>query len=283
MAKSNSLLLVATLLSACARVPGYCAIASECPGQGPSIPVAEAERNFAADAVKRTVQEAFLTAFAKDAIMFRPTPVNAHQALTSRPIPANADLRWTPTQTETASAGDLAVSTGPSERGVRGQPLTGTGYFLSVWRANGNKWEVVFDAGNSGPIPVTVAQASGMLSRRTLRPSPTRSDDIEQMRNDVLNVEGKLIEDYGTLLRNYGASDLRLYRDEHTPTATIGDAVGLVRNEDDVEWTPQQAFVSKSGDLAYVYGIAKVGDKEGGYIRVWRNQDGNWKVAYDLR
>lgn len=283
MVKTNSLLFAAALLAGCARVPGYCAIASECPGQAPSISVAEAERNFAADAQKRTVQEAFLTAFAADGIMFRPTPVNARESLTARAIPANANLVWTPTLTETAAAGDLAVSTGPSERGVRGQPPQGTGYFLSVWRAIGKEWKVVFDAGTGAPIPVSVAQASSTLSRRTLEPSPTRSDDIDQMRNDVLHMERQLIEDYPTLIRTHGASDLRLYRDVHPPTATIGAAVGLVQNEDDVEWTPQQAFVSRSGDLAYVYGVARVGEKESGYIRIWRNQDGTWKVGYDLR
>jgi hypothetical protein len=55
-----------------------------------------------------------------------------------------------------------------------------------------------------------------------------------------------------------------------------------VSGDADVEWTPQAAFVSASGDLGYTYGLAKA-EREGGYMRVWRNQDGNWKVAYDLR
>ena len=60
-----------------------------------------------------------------------------------------------------------------------------------------------------------------------------------------------------------------------------GEAVGLVREEADVEWLPQAAFVSRSGDLGYVYGVARK-DTERGYVRIWRNQDGTWKVAYDL-
>ena len=100
---------------------------------------------------------------------------------------------------------------------------------------------------------------------------------------DVLNIERTLIEDYPNLLRNHATGDLRLYRDGHAPTATVSDAIGRIMQEDDVEWEPQQAFVSKSGDLAYVIGVATVKDKAGGYIRIYRNQDGNWKVAYDLR
>lgn len=263
------------LLGACASLPGR--------EQRPAISVAQAERNFAADGSRRTVQEAFITAFAADAIMFRPTPVNAQQSLKERPIPPQALLLWTPTMTETAAAGDYAVSTGPSQRGTRGQEPSGSGYFLSVWRANGNKWEVVFDAGTSGPIPLPVAQASATMMTRTLQPSPSRSDDMEQMKGDVLHTERTLIEDYPTLLRNHAAADIRMYRDEQPLTATVGEAVPRAQADADVDWIPQQAFVSRSGDLAYVVGIAKVNGREGGYIRIYRNQQGDWKVAYDLR
>ena len=269
----NSALLSCCVLAACATVTGE---------QRPRMSVAEAERAFAADAQTRTVNEAFLTAFATDGIMFRPTPVNAPQALTQRPIPPQANLRWAPALTETAAAGDYAVSTGPSERGERGGAPAGTGYFLSVWRVTDGKWRVVFDAGIDGPIPAPVTMQGGTVSTRILRPSPTRSDDIEQMRNDLLQVERTLIEDYPNLLREHATSDLRFYRDGRAPTATIGEAIGLVNAEDDVEWTPQAAFVSKSGDLGYVYGVAKA-EREGGYVRIYRNQDGKWKVAYDLR
>jgi ketosteroid isomerase-like protein len=275
MVKTSSITALLLLLSACAVVPGR--------EQRPRITVAEAEKNFAADAQTRTVQDAFLTAFATDAIMFRPTPVNAHQSLAARPFPADLQLRWTPTSTETAAAGDYAISTGPSDNGKRGQPPAGTGYFLSVWRATGDKWQVVFDAGISGPVPVSIADASKTLSRRTLQPSPSHSDDIEQMRNDVLHLERTLIDDYVNLLRNHATSDLHLYRNGHAPTANIGQAIGLISGEDDVEWTPGHGYVSRSGDLAYVYGVAKTDKGEAGYIRIYRNQDGNWKVSYDLR
>jgi hypothetical protein len=244
--------------------------------------VAEAEVAFARDALQRTVNQAFLGAFAADGIMFRPTPVNAQQSLQQRPIPAEALLLWTPTITETAAARDYAVSTGPSERGVRGGPRAGTGYFLSVWRNIGGRWQVVIDAGIDAPIPATVEQASSTLMVRTLRPSPTRSDDIDQMRSDVLAQERRLIEDYVENFREFAANDVRIYRDNHPLTATVADALNLVRADVDITWTPQAAFVSKSGDLAYVYGVANK-DRDAGYMRIWRNQDGNWKVAYDLR
>jgi hypothetical protein len=274
MARRNSAaLLLCCALTACASVAG---------AQRPKQSVAEAERAFAADAQTRTVNEAFLSAFAPEAILFRPTPVNAHEALTARAIPATFLLRWTPAFTETAAAGDLAVSTGPSENGTRGEAPKGSGYFLSMWRPIDGKWRVVFDAGIDAPIPSPVNMKGGTVSTRILRPSPTRSDDIEQMKNDLLHVERTLIEDYSNLLREHATSDVKLYRNGRAPTSTIGEAIGLMSGEAAVEWTPQAAFVSRSGDLGYVYGVAKA-ERESGYVRVYRNQDGSWKVAYDLR
>ena len=270
----NSALVACALLAACATVTG---------SQRPKMSVADAERAFAADGQTRTVNEAFLAAFAPDAIMFRPTPTNAHQALAARPFPPTMLLRWTPTIAETSAAGDMGVTTGPSEWGTRGQSQRdGTGYFVSVWRVLDGKWRVAIDAGIEGPIPAPVDMEAGTISTRTLRPSLSRSDDIAQMRNDLMQIERTLAGDYPNLLREHATSDVRLYRNGRAPTSTIGEAIGLVSADADVEWTPQAAFVSASGDLGYTYGLAKA-EREGGYMRVWRNQDGNWKVAYDLR
>ena len=270
-----------------AELVALCLLAAGCASLGmgggdDKRTVAEAEIAFARDAQVRTVNEAFVGAFAPDAIMFRPTPVNAQQALQQRPIPATALLLWTPTITETAAARDYAVSTGPSERGQRGGARAGTGYFLSVWRNSGGKWQVVIDAGVDAPIPARVEEAGRTLSVRTLRPSPSRSDDIEQMRSDVMATERRLVDDYVENFREHAAGDVRVYRDGHAIVGTVSDALNLIRGDEEIMWTPQAAFVSKSGDLAYVYGVAKK-DREAGYMRIYRNQDGNWKIAYDLR
>lgn len=267
------LLVLCVLVTACGRLASP---------DAPRISAAEAERAFAADAQTRTVQEAFLTAFARDAVTFRPGPVNAHEALSARPYPATTLLRWTPTSAETAAAGDLAVTSGPAEWGTRGQPPTGTGYFLSVWRAAGGKWSVVFDAGIEAPIPATVEAMSRMLSVRTLQPAASRSDDGEQMRNDLLQAEQQLIADYPANLRERAATDIRVFRRGHAPSATTAQAITLVAGEEEITWIPQAAFVARSGDLGYVYGTART-DKEVGYVRVWRKQESEWKVAYDLK
>ena len=245
--------------------------------------VADAEIAFARDAQIRTVDEAFRSAFATDAIMFRPLPVNAHESLRARPIAADVRLVWTPATAETAAAGDLAVTSGPAHRGKRGSAPTAGGSFLSVWRWNGKRWQVVFDAGTEGPFSNSIEPGIGSINTRMLRPAGTRSDDIEQMKGDIMHTERTLIEDYAENLREHAASDIRFFRNGRAPTATVAEAISAAEGDDDVVWTPQAAFVSRSGDLGYVYGVSRLGTEEKGYIRVYRNQDASWRVAYDLR
>ena len=273
MARLSSLLAVSLLTAGCASVSGIKS----------SRDVTDAEIAFAKDAQTRTVNEAFITAFASGSIIFRPTPMDAHEVFRTRPFAPNTRLVWTPSTGETAAAADLAVTTGPARWGVRGSPPVGSGYFLSVWRWNGQQWQVIFDAGVEGPVNGDVEPGVGLISTRLLSPSPARSDDIEQMQNDILHIERLLIDDYAGLIREHAASDIRVFRNGKAPTITIAEALNTANNEDDVEWTPQVAVVSKSGDLGYVYGTAKAGNDTVGYIRVYRNQDARWKVAYDLR
>ena len=266
-----------TKLIAASLLLGACASAPPAPRA-----VADAEIAFARDAQVRTVNEAFMSAFAPDAIIFRPTPKNAVEVFRTQPYPANMMLMWGPTSVETAAAGDLAVTTGPAQWGERGGTPTGTGYFVSVWRFSEGRWQVVIDAGTEAPIPAPVPEATRTLATRTLQPSPTRSDDIEQMRNDLLFADRRLSEDYFDDFRDFAASDVRVYRHGAAPTSTIGAAMTVLREDEDIAWVPQAAFVSRSGDLGYTYGVDK-GSAETAYLRVWRNQDGNWKVAYDLK
>lgn len=58
-------------------------------------------------------------------------------------------------------------------------------------------------------------------------------------------------------------------------------------DEVSVSWSPDTAFVSSSGDMAYDYGRTKTtlpdgSIIEGSYLVVWTKKDGEWKVAADI-
>ena len=54
-----------------------------------------------------------------------------------------------------------------------------------------------------------------------------------------------------------------------------------------LSWQPTQAFVSKSGDMAWDYGTAKLKSPDGEpqhmkYVVIWHRIDGKWKIAMDM-
>ena len=54
-----------------------------------------------------------------------------------------------------------------------------------------------------------------------------------------------------------------------------------------LSWQPTQAFVSKSGDMAWDYGTAKLTSPDGDtqhlkYVVVWHRIDGKWKIVMDM-
>jgi hypothetical protein len=53
-----------------------------------------------------------------------------------------------------------------------------------------------------------------------------------------------------------------------------------------LSWEPSGGDVATSGDLGYTYGMSErtVEGKveKGNYVRAWRKENGQWKVAVDL-
>ena len=82
-----------------------------------------------------------------------------------------------------------------------------------------------------------------------------------------------------------------LLRSGHLPI--IGaDAIDFLIQQDDTEytlnWQPQNAFVSKSADLGYTYGVYALQPSVidtviyGTYVSIWKKQeDGKWKFVLD--
>src|SRR5687767_1574658 len=80
----------------------------------PALPVAEAERAFAALSLASNMKEAFVEWLADDGIVFRPLPVVGKPIWQARPAPT-ATLAWEPEYAEIAYSGDLGWDYGPSE------------------------------------------------------------------------------------------------------------------------------------------------------------------------
>lgn len=82
-----------------------------------------------------------------------------------------------------------------------------------------------------------------------------------------------------------------LLKPNHLPIVGA-QAIDYLIQEDDsdytLNWQPQNAFVSRSGDLGYTYGVYAMHPKNidtvfyGTYVSIWKRQsDGKWKFVLD--
>jgi hypothetical protein len=115
-----------------------------------SVPSAiDAERAFAADAQRLGQWTAFRKYADRDAVMFTPQAVWAHNFLKDLRNPPKA-VRWWPAHSFVSCDGRTAINTGPWLR-----PDNSHGYFTTVWQRTGKQWRWVYDGGDAlnGRVP----------------------------------------------------------------------------------------------------------------------------------
>jgi ketosteroid isomerase-like protein len=254
----------------------------------------DAELAFARDASERGVRAAFLANFARDGVAFEPAPVRLQVAWRERPAPSDPlalRLDWKPAQAGVARSHDFGYTTGPFTLWNASDPNhRRRGVFFSVWQRNrAGTWQVILDAGIKSPAPVDFA-ALGAAPR----PAYSRGASAAAARRGLLALEanafgagpsGLTPNDYGKLL----AADARLHRDGAAPMVSreaIARATAVRARR--IAWTPIDARVASSGDMAVTYGRYRETDRtanahEGYYAHLWlRDGAGRWRLAYDV-
>jgi ketosteroid isomerase-like protein len=255
----------------------------------------DAELAFARLALEQGIRSAFLASFAADGIVFEPAPVRIHDAWPKRPAPAHPKalrLAWQPAQAGVARDRNLGFTTGGFTLTDAARPdQVQHGVFFSVWRrdAAGGRWQVVLDAGIVTPRAADFADLGAAP-----RPRFAGSGDANAQRRALLAREARTFRTaagnrsaaaYASLL----APDVRLHRDGMTPLAGRSAVVRHVAaSAVRIAWSPIDAQVAASGDLAYTVGKYRetapdTGVREGYYAHLWlRDAGGRWRLAYDI-
>ena len=248
------------------------------------ISLAAAESAFAAHSVREDMRAAFLANFADDGVLVRDGWTNSNAWFANRPAPPIV-LDWRPAYAETASSGELGLSTGPWKITSKTQPDAPAQYgqFVSVWRRDaGGRWKVAVDLGisHAGSVlwdrPVETA-----VARSAVRPTY----DLRQA-EERFAVEARaagLRAAYG----RSGAANLRFYRTSYAPA--IGKAAAMqspAMTDDRLAWTVERVETARSGDFGYARGsYAAAADPAkplGYFLRVWRVEAGEWRIVMDV-
>jgi ketosteroid isomerase-like protein len=246
--------------------------------------VAEIEFAFARLSQETNTVNAFVSFLAEDAVMFHQgIPTNGRQLWESRK-PDGTLLNWWPVVADISQSGDMGYTTGPYQFFNKRDDTVpvSNGYYSTIWKKQKNgEWRikldlgVTFDAIKELPTALTYAE---------------RSTGLKSIKEKIINVDGE----YNQLLNNtsrsfdgdFVANNFRIHRSLIGP---IVNSTSTIKNfERDKKFRFEQAGgeESSSRDLAYTYGnvicISNGGERKSNYLRVWKNENGKWKIVLDV-
>ncbi len=252
--------------------------------------VVVAERAFARMAADSTVQTAFRTFLADDALIFRPGPVPGRSWIDEHPFPRDLVLEWEPAWADVSLAGDLGFTTGPWHTASRSHSdsITAWGQYVTLWRNTGGSWRAVLDFGSEAPPPpasVRMQLASQPITAGSVATDSASLREALRIADEDLN---EAVATSGTeAWAAYTVAAVRWLRPGRPPAIGVDAAADAApaRNA-----ATLGSVVSLSGDLGYSWGAQRGenGTGEAGampiayYVRIWRRQpNGSWKVVLD--
>lgn len=264
------------------------------------------EQAFSQAAADKDTREAFVQFIAEDGILFRPRAVNGKRWMQDHLVPPTqtsekrALLAWQPIFADVAEAGDLGYTTGPWEfkDDIKDVRPSGYGDFVTLWKKQADgSWKFVVDLGISHP------ESSGALKLWQIADEDgkrltklSRSIDLKRARQSLVRQDlefsnAALTFGFLKAFQTYAAGEVRLFREKSNPFIGKQAAIlALTNRKELLAWQATGEDVSRSGDLGYTYGSYSANSNDatkklverGNYLRIWKKQNGVWKVVLDV-
>lgn len=242
----------------------------------------QAEKNFAKTSLVASTKEAFVKFIDTAGIVFeKGSPVNGFELYTKserRP----GILSWEPEYAEISSSNDFGYTTGPWKyyaNTLKDDPLA-KGHFVTVWHLNKDgQWKFLIDFGASYNL-----KAKKMTLKKA-KPGKTAMKKNSQY--SLTDAEEKFIQAYKTqgkqAYNSFLSSNSRLNYKGYLPALTSAERKALIDSlPPNIGYTVIGTSTSPGNDLGYVYGTVDVDDKHDGYLRIWRREGDEWKIAVEV-
>jgi len=240
----------------------------------------DAERKFYQSGQEKGTRAAFLEFLADDAIIFRPGPVNGKESWNQR-ADTTLDLVWEPTFAAISRSADFGYDTGPSKwRSKKSEGnFTGFGHFISIWKKQKDgSWKVALDCG------IEDVGADSKPPLRLAVPKNAAKTTPQSFQDTQIAFMATAHLDFTKAFRQFGADEIRLYRNGSFPTIGKKDGLELLGPEQaGVTMEVMKTDVSSASDLAYHYGKYTDGRTAGGnFLQIWQTDSaGAWKLVLD--
>jgi len=211
------------------------------------------------------------------------------------PLDKSALLAWQPAFAGMSVSGDMGFTTGPWELKADRSDANPSRYgdFVTVWKKQADgTWKFVVDLGISHPQsggPQTLWQppdTNKKTSSKTVDHATALEALLERDRN-YASAQRK--QELATVYPWYAARAVRLYRKDNLPYIGVQAATeALANTKVPIKWKPIGGDVSRAGDLGYTHGTYEVTDdtktviEKGSYVRIWKKQNGMWRIVMDV-
>lgn len=249
--------------------------------QQPADEMIAAEKKFAATSKDLSTKKAFLSFVDTNCVGFnKEKQLNVFEEWTGYGEDSTK-LTWAPEIAIMSASGTMGVTSGPWE--FREKRITDTvkyhGHFATVWRKrNDGIWKAALDIGidysetiiNSSEVQKTVLAEKIKLTENQSSLLEIDKNFSEAMHSSKVAAMQSLA-DKNAWLCIEGNAPLK-------NQAAILQHLDLIA--DDISFEPKGYLLAASNDLLTIYGTAyKAGNATASYIRVYKNENGKWKLA----
>ena len=243
----------------------------------------QAEKNFAAFSVANSTKEAFLKFLDSTGIVFdNGKPKNGIETWNKREKRPGV-LNWYPQYAEIAIAGDFGYTTGPwTFQNSLNDTVVARGQYSTVWHSDKNgEWKFLVDLGVSNTptnssIDIKRINTETQLSGNGPVPHP----GILGAENDFLKLAP---ENKVKAYEKYLSEKSILNRNGYLPATTTSDQNKLIElTPSSVQYKIEGWEMSGLLDMGYVYGTTVIDGKTENYLRIWRWERKEWKIALEV-
>lgn len=255
---------------------------------GTTKSLVKAEEEFAATAAKDGVKSAFNAYSAKGALVFRPNPVDVKTFYANQPNDKN--LSWAPDYARVSRSGDWGFTSG-------GYTVDGDtkayGEYLTVWKANSGKWELVLDLGAEHHKPLQPVATHFVEPKDYFKPKFAGPKQLAAGKDIILTTEKTL----NMTLKSYGVAayggflnhDARVIFPGYEPVIGKDKIIAFYNSMiDKMSLKTVGADKAAGGDLAYTYGVATIDYRTDlresfNYVFIYERQpDFNWNLIQQI-
>jgi ketosteroid isomerase-like protein len=240
------------------------------------------EKNFADTSLLVSTKKAFIKYIDPEGIVFdKGKPVNGYEFYKNHDR-ITGILTWEPEYAEISSSNDFGYTTGPwkyYENTPKENPIA-QGQFITVWHiTNDGSWKFLIDFG------ISYSKQAHKTSLQKVYTKNIKSKNKEEQ--TLRESEEDFIEAYykkgAKAYKDFLSENSRLNYKDFLPAITSNQRKNLLDSlPGNIQYTIAGSGESPNHDLGYVYGTEKINDKEDGYLRIWRKEKEDWKIAVEV-